>query len=93
MTDGPFAPMSSGWFATQFLRLALGAVAGIAAAHWERPGKWWAPGVLAFVYIGAAASSPPNISLAIVVPWLLTDGAAVIAGAFLYTRKLERNDA
>jgi hypothetical protein len=92
LAAGPFEPMSAGWTATQGVRVIAGLVAGAAAAHWERPGKWAAPLALALVFVGLAAVSIPNVHLAVAVPLVLADGASVLLGALLYMRGSCGND-
>jgi hypothetical protein len=87
LAAGPFEPMSIGWVATQGVRVVVGLAVGAAAAHWERPGKWAAPLTLALVFVGLAAVSIPDVHIAVAVPWVLADGAAVLLGAFLHARR------
>ena len=89
---GPFLPLTAGWAATQVLRLVVGVLAGCAAAHWGRARSWAPALVLALAYLATAAVSEQILPAAILIPWIILDPVAVLAGALVYMRRLEVHD-
>jgi len=94
LETGPFEPLSVGWWIQQPVVFAIGFGAGVVAAHYSSARSWKAPAILALGWFALSSLAlPASQNLFALAAWLLLSPLGVLMGAFVYMRRLERNDA